>query len=83
MKPAAATILALSMLFISIILQQFPFFADYKTYLISYDMDIWWEVLSPKIAWWKIWESFSFLVGYNVTFLVIGCTAFQMRDIKS
>jgi ABC-2 type transport system permease protein len=83
MKPAAATILALSMYFMFIIIQQIPFFADFREYLITYHMEIWREVLAAKIAWWKIGQSFSFLVGYNVTFLVVGFTAFQLRDIKS
>jgi hypothetical protein len=32
---------------------------------------------------WRIGESLSILAGFNLTFMVIGCTAFHMRDIKS
>src|SRR5439155_3671739 len=38
---------------------------------------------SLSIPWWKIGESLSLLLGFNLTFLVIGITAFQVRDIKS
>jgi len=32
---------------------------------------------------WRIWQSLSILTGLNLTFLVIGCMAFHLRDIKS
>lgn len=83
MKPAAATILALSLMFISMIIQDLPFFADYRTYFITYDMNIWRELFAQKVPWCKIGESFTLLAGYNLSFLVIGATVFQMRDVKS
>lgn len=83
MKPAAATILALSVMFISMIMQNLPFFADYRTYFITYDMNIWRELFAQRVPWWQIGESFTLLAGYNLTFLVVGATVFQMRDIKS
>jgi ABC-2 type transport system permease protein len=83
MKPAAATILALSIMFISMIMQDIPFFVDYRPWFITYDMGVWRDVFAEKIPWWKVGEAFSFLLAYNVSFLVVGCTAFQMRDIKS
>ncbi|HZV34096.1 MAG TPA: ABC transporter permease subunit [Verrucomicrobiae bacterium] len=83
MKPAAATILALSVMFISRVMQDMPFFLDYQSYFITYDMDIWREAFAHKIAWWKIGESFSLLAAYNLSFLIIGATVFQMRDVKS
>lgn len=82
-KPAAATILALSLMFISMIMQDLPFFADYRTYFITYDMGVWREIFSQHVAWWKIGESLSLLAAYNLSFVVIGATVFQMRDIKS
>jgi ABC-2 type transport system permease protein len=83
MKPAAATILALSLMFISRIMQDMPFFLDYQHYFITYDMDIWREAFAQKIEWWRIGESFSLLAAYNLSFLIVGATVFQMRDIKS
>jgi ABC-2 type transport system permease protein len=83
MKPAAATVLALSLLFIITIMQDLPFFQDYHNWFFTYHMNIWREAFNEKIPWWKMAESMFWLVGYNVTFFVIGFTAFQMRDIKS
>jgi ABC-2 type transport system permease protein len=82
-KPAAATILALSFLFADHILRSIPYFADLKYWFITYHLNVWQYLLAQTIPWWRLGESLSILLGFNVTFLVIGITAFQMRDIKS
>lgn len=83
MKPAAATILALSVLFANAILMSIPWFADYKAWFITHHLNLWqWVFLQPA-SWTRIAESLSLLVGFNVTFFAIGAAAFQMRDIKS
>ena len=40
-------------------------------------------MLANHVPWWRVWESLSILLGFNLTFLAIGLTAFQVRDIKS
>lgn len=82
-KPAAATILAISFLFLFRILQELEFFKELQPYLITYHFRIWLDVLREPVPWWKIGESISILLAYNVTFFVIGTAAFQTRDIKS
>lgn len=82
-KPAAATILALSILLIDFICYHIPYFQDYQYCFFTYHARVWICVLEEHIAWWRIGQSLSILTGLNLTFLVIGCTAFQMRDIKS
>lgn len=82
-KPAAATILALSLIFADHILRHIPYFADLKHWFLTYHLNVWQYVLAQPIPWWRVWESLSILVAFNVTFLVIGATAFQVRDIKS
>lgn len=82
-KPAAATILAISCVFISLILQQLPFFTDLRPWFFTYHLNLWSDFLEQPIAWWKIGQSFSILAGYTLTFLTIACTALQLRDIKS
>lgn len=82
-KPAAATILALSVTFVSFVLMQIPFFKDLQQWFFTYHLDIWQNMFAQPIPWWRIGESLSILLGFNVTFLVIGCAAFQVRDIKS
>jgi ABC-2 type transport system permease protein len=82
-KPAAATILAISFLFLFRILQELEFFKEIQPYLITYHFRIWLDVLRDPVPWWKIGESLSILLAYNVTFFVVGTAAFQTRDIKS
>ena len=82
-KPAAATILALSFVFINFILQQIPFFQEFKHWFLSYHLNIWQLLFAKQIPWWKVGQSLSILFGFNVTFLTVGCMAFHVRDIKS
>ncbi|MDB6058951.1 MAG: putative rane protein [Verrucomicrobiales bacterium] len=82
-KPAAATILAISFLFMFRILQELEFFKELQPFMITYHFRIWLDMLREPIPWWKVGESISILAAYNVTFFVIGTGAFQTRDIKS
>jgi ABC-2 type transport system permease protein len=83
MKPAAATILALSVLFANGILMNIPWFADYKGWFITHHLNLWqWVFLQPAPTT-RIIESLCLLAGFNVTFFAVGAAAFQVRDIKS
>ncbi|MBU6399920.1 MAG: ABC transporter permease subunit [Verrucomicrobia bacterium] len=82
-KPAAATILALSFLFVNLVLQHIPYFQDYQNWFLTYHLNLWQFMFAPVVPWWKVGESFSVLFGFNLTFLVVGCTVFQVRDIKT
>ncbi len=82
-KPAAATILALSFVFLNRILMSIPFFEDIQHWFITHHLDVWFLMLAQPIPTARILESVSILMGFNLTFLVIGCTVFQLRDIKS
>ena len=82
-KPAAATILAISFVFLSVILQDMPYFRDLRQWFMTYHLNFWGNFFHPVIPWWRVAESLSILAGFNLTFLVIGCTAFQLRDFKS
>jgi len=83
MKPAAATIMALSVTFVSFVLMQIPFFSDLQPWFFTYYLNLWQNLLLQPVPWWKVWQSLSVLVGFNLTFLIVGFTAFHMRDIKS
>lgn len=83
MKPAAATILALSVLFANLVVMNIPWFADYKPWFLTHHLNAWQWVFLQPIPWSRIAESLSLLVGFNITFFAIGATAFQMRDLKS
>jgi ABC-2 type transport system permease protein len=82
-KPAAATILALSLVFVSFILEHIPYFKEYQNWFFTYHLHLWQLMFAENIPWWRVGQSLSLLLGFNVSFLAIGVTAFQLRDIKS
>jgi len=82
-KPAAATILAISVFFISMILHDMPYFRDMRQWFMVHHLYVWTHFFRLHVPWWRVGESLCILAGYNLTFLIIGCTAFYRRDIKS
>jgi ABC-2 type transport system permease protein len=83
MKPATATILALSFLLINLVLEGIPFFEDYYQYLLTHHMRSWLMIFAQPLPVARIAQSLCVLAGVNVTAFILGATAFQMRDIKS
>lgn len=82
-KPAAATIITLTILFIDMILQGFPFFKPYESYFVTWRMSAWVFLMEPYLSWAKIIESYAFLFGLNITLFTVGWLAFQTRDFKT
>jgi ABC-2 type transport system permease protein len=82
-KPAAATVLALSFVFVSFILEHIPYFRDYQNWFFTYHLHLWQFMFAERIPWWRVAQSLSLLAGFNATFLALGIAAFQMRDIKT
>jgi ABC-2 type transport system permease protein len=83
MKPAAATILALSFLFVSFVLEQIPFFDRFDDWFITRHFRCWILVFDDPIQQARVVESELILVAVVATAVIIGCTAFHVRDIKS
>jgi ABC-2 type transport system permease protein len=83
MKPAAATILALSFLFLNLVMENIPFFEPYQEYFLPYHFRIWLYTYADPTPWPRIWQSLSVLLAFNVTTFLAGAAAFQARDIKS
>lgn len=82
-KPAAATIVTLSILFVDFILQRFPFFKPYEAYFVTWRMSAWVFLMEQHLSWPKLIESYAFLLGLNTTLFVIGWLSFQTRDFKT
>jgi ABC-2 type transport system permease protein len=82
-KPAAATILALSFFLASRIIQEIPYFHDWQTWFITYHLDFWMRTFQQPVPLGDMGQSLSILFGFNLTFFIIGSSIFQMRDIKS
>jgi ABC-2 type transport system permease protein len=82
-KPAAAAISALSLIMIDRILMEIPFFHELKPYFLAHYLNCWQLLLVDPISWWQIGQAVSLLAGLSVTFLILGISIFQVRDIKS
>ena len=83
MKPAAATILALSFLFVNLVMESIPFFERYQEWLLPYHFRIWLYIYSQPTPWERIIQSLCILIAFSVTTFLIGVAGFQARDIKS
>jgi ABC-2 type transport system permease protein len=83
MKPAAATILALSYMFVNLVMEQVPFFDRYENWFITHHFRCWLMAFNDPIPMWQIIQSELLLIAVSATVFVIGSTAFHVRDIKS
>jgi len=83
MKPAAATILSLSVLFVNLVMEAVPFFEHYHEWLLTYHFRVWYLVYCEPIPWGRLAESLCVLLAVSLTAFLIGAAAFQTRDIKS
>jgi len=83
MKPAAATILALSYLFVNLVMEAIPFFDRFEEFFLPHHFRSWLLVYSDPTPWAQMAESLCILLAFNVTTFLIGAAAFQVRDIKS
>jgi ABC-2 type transport system permease protein len=83
MKPAAATVLALSFLFANMVIQHLPFFERYQNWFITHHLECWFLVFQQPAPWPQILQSEIVLLAVSATAVVIGAMGFQMRDIKS
>jgi ABC-2 type transport system permease protein len=82
-KPAAATILALSILFVSIVMENIPFMENYHQWLVTYHFRSWVLVFAQPMPWGRVGGSLSILFACNLTAFIIGAAGFQVRDVKS
>ena len=82
-KPAAATILSLSYLFINMVMENIPFFEPYQNWFITHHFDCWLQVFHTPTPWLQILQSELILFAISATVFIIGSTAFHVRDIKS
>jgi ABC-2 type transport system permease protein len=83
MKPAAATILSLSYLFVNLVMESIPFFERYHEWFLPYHMRVWLFVYAQPMPWERIAGSLCVLLAFSVTAFLVGAAAFQARDIKS
>lgn len=83
MKPASATIVSLAILFVDRILDFWPQFASFKPWFMTSHMVTWLNVFRSPVPFGRMAEDYLYLFGLNATFVLVGCTIFLRRDLKS
>ena len=83
MKPAAATIVALSYLFVNLVMEGIPFFDRFDNWFITHHFRCWLLVFQNPVPWARIVQSEIILFAICATAFVIGSTNFYVRDFKS
>ena len=81
-KPAAATILTLSVLFVDLVLTQLPYFKSLRGWFISYHAGFWVRTFLEYPPWPAIARSVAYLFALSASFVAIGVVGFQQRDLK-
>lgn len=82
-KPAAATILTLTVLFADFVLEKMPPLEDYRPYFLTAKMGVWVKGLLEHPPWAAMAQDYIYLAGVAATFLVAGWLIFQSRDFKT
>lgn len=82
-KPAAATIGAITVFFVDWILHLVPYFETYRPWMMTTHMHTWLNVFRDPVPWWQMAEDYAYLAGLNATFLLVGLAVFSSRDFKS
>jgi len=83
MKPAAATILTLSIFFFDSIFRSIPYFESLRGWFMTTHMTLWLRVFEYHIPCWRIAEDVTWLGALNVTFALVGLAILQQRDFKA
>jgi ABC-2 type transport system permease protein len=82
-KPAAATIVSVSYLFIDMILREGRFMEDSRHLLLTEHMSSWSMVYYETIPWALMTKHYTILGGVSLTLFVLAAVVFESRDVKS
>ena len=83
MKPAAATIITLSLFFLDFIFRNIPYFESLHPYFLTTHMAAWVHVFENYVPWWSMAEDFSYLLAADATFVIVALAFFHQRDFKA
>lgn len=83
MKPAAATVGTLAVMFFDFIFRNIPYFESLKPYFLTGHMAAWIGVFARNVDWRQITIDLSYLGAVDVTCVVVGIVAFSQRDFKA
>lgn len=82
-KPAAATIGALTYVLVDFIMRTSGFMDNYQHLLITKHMASWGRILAETIDWPLVSRGFVVVLAVNITLFTLGYAVFESRDLKS
>jgi len=82
-KPAAATIMTLSLFFVDSIMRSVPYFEGIRAWFITSKMGSWALVFEYRIPWDILLENYAILGAVNASLVLAGIAVFYSRDLKS
>jgi ABC-2 type transport system permease protein len=82
MKPAAATIATLSLVFCDLALRQAPFFGSLLPLFLSTHLAAWHQILGPRIPWAQVLKDYAYLLSVDAVCFLVALLVFQRRDFK-
>lgn len=82
-KPAAATIGALTYILVDFIIREGGFMQSYQHLLLTKHMAAWGRILAETIDWPLILRGYTVIFAVNITLFTLGYAVFESRDLKS
>lgn len=82
-RPAAATIVTVTVLSVDLVLRNIPFFQPLDHFFLGYHLGCWIRSFRHVVLWSDIAESLLLLGGATLTCWIIGATHFCTRDFKA
>ena len=83
MRPAAASILTLTVFFVDFVLRAIPFFSSMEEYFLGYHLGCWIRSFGYHTVWADYAQSILLIAGLSATCWTIGAAYFCTRDFKS
>ena len=83
MKPAAATIVTLSIFFVDMIFRAIPWFDSIQHWFVTAHMSTWLNVFQPNLPVLQMVQDYAYLLALDATFVIAALVIFQGRDFKS
>ncbi len=82
-KPAAATIGALTYVLVDFIMRNSGFMENYQHLLVTKHMAAWGRILAENIDWPLVCRGYAVILAVNITLFTLGYAVFESRDQKS
>jgi ABC-2 type transport system permease protein len=82
MKPAAASIVTLSIIFLDLIFHGIPYFESLRGFFITSHLSTWMHIFESYPSWARMVEDYSYLISLDITCFILGTAIFMQRDLK-